>query len=114
VVDALVAAGLHVELATHDARLADEALGRIARAGAACELQVLYGHDARAVVRIAARHRVPVRLYIPFGESRLPYAVDSLSRRPWGGARLALDQTPLRGRIARLRVERELRRAASS
>jgi hypothetical protein len=91
VVDALAGSATHVEIATQDAELATTALERLLAAGRSCELQVLYAMNSRAAVRAARRLGVPVRVYIPYGNGRVPYEVE---RDPRTIARLAFDLLP--------------------
>jgi len=91
VVDALAGKASHVAVATQDTALADEALRRLVAAGTACELQVLYAMHSRPAVRAARRLGVPVRIYVPYGEGRVPYPVE---HDPRTVARLAFDLLP--------------------
>jgi len=91
VVDALAGRARHVAVATQDTALADEALRRLIDAGTACELQVLYAMHSRAAVRGAHKLGVPVRIYVPYGQGRVPYPVEHDLRTV---ARLAFDLLP--------------------
>jgi len=91
VVDALAGEARHVAVATQDAPLAAEALRRLIAAGTACELQVLYAMRSRHAVRAARKLGVPVRVYVPYGEGRVPYPVE---HDPRTVARLAFDLLP--------------------
>jgi len=91
VVGALAGTARHVAVATHDAPLALATLECLLAAGTPCELQVLYAMRSRAAVRAARRLDVPVRVYIPYGQGRVPYPVE---RDPRTIARLAFDLLP--------------------
>lgn len=71
-----------VRIATHDGALATQALDILRHAGTAAEVELLYGLPIRHSLRVAAVHRVPVRVYIPYGHGWLPYALDGLKRNP--------------------------------
>lgn len=82
VVDRLVGGGSHVAVATHDQELARAALKRLRAAGTACELEMLFGLPAKRVLRIADEEGVPVRLYVPYGASFLPYRLSHVRKAP--------------------------------
>jgi proline dehydrogenase len=82
VVDRLAGRAGEVAVATHDAALAREALGRLQRAGTRCELELLCGLPRRDVLAVARALNVPVRLYILYGEAWLPYALGQVARQP--------------------------------
>jgi proline dehydrogenase len=82
VIDRLAGRASEAAVATHDAPLAREALKRLLRAGTACELELLCGLPRRDAMEVAHELRVPVRLYIPFGEAWLPYALGQILRTP--------------------------------
>lgn len=73
-VDRLAGRARHVLVATHDRTLAREALGRLRRAGTACELELQLGLPARLLLREARLDSVPVRLSVPYGHGYLPYS----------------------------------------
>ena len=73
VVDRLAGRAQHVAVATHDAKLAHEAIERLQAAGTACELELLVAEPADAAVRIAQAMRVPVRGYIAYGDGGCVY-----------------------------------------
>jgi CelD/BcsL family acetyltransferase involved in cellulose biosynthesis len=94
VVDALAGRAPHVAVATHDPRLAGEGLKRLTAAGTPCELQVLHGVRADAVVAIARRLELPIRVYVPYGTGRVPYPMDDVHVHLRHAARLAADLIP--------------------
>jgi proline dehydrogenase len=69
VVDRLAGRGRHVAVASHDRRLAAEALRRLQAAGTPCELEQIYG------IPLAPP---PARVYVPYGHAMLPYAMAQL------------------------------------
>jgi proline dehydrogenase len=82
VIERLAGRAAHVAVATHEARLAHEALTRLAASGTPAELELLYGLPLGAVMNVANRLRVPVRLYVPYGHAWLPYALANARRNP--------------------------------
>ncbi len=79
-----LAAGAHVDVATHDERLLERALAHIDGAGlppAVYGVQMLYGVKPQLQERLAAAGR-PVRLYVPFGEDWYGYYSRRLAERP--------------------------------
>lgn len=95
VVEALAAhRSCHVEVATHDAVLAGTCLKRLLAAGASCELQVLHAMRSAAAIRIARKLGVPVRVYVPYGTGRAPYAPAALRRHPALAMSFARDVLP--------------------
>ena len=82
VIDRLVGGASHVAVATHDQHLARVALRRLRAAGTACELEMLFGLPARRVLQIADEEGVPVRLYVPYGASFLPYRLSRARNIP--------------------------------
>lgn len=84
---------LQVQLATHDAGLLDEALWLLTRAGVPCEHQVLWGMNLRPAVRVAVRHGVATRIFVPYGAGRVPFPLRQVARRPDYAIRLVRDLT---------------------
>jgi len=79
-----------VGVATHDPRLAREALTCLIRAGTRCELELLFGLPMRRQLEVAGALEVPVRLYIPYGHAWLPYGLSQVRKNPrilWWTAR---------------------------
>lgn len=86
VIDRLAGRAHHVSVATHDLALAREAIGRLRAAGTSCEIEVLLGMPAHALLTWAKTSAVKVRVYVPYGLGFIPNAVGVLRRNP----RLAL------------------------
>lgn len=82
VVDRLAGQAKHVAVASHDVPMARAACERLQAAGTSCELELLYGLPRRAALQMAAELRVPVRVYVPFGQAFLPYALSRAVRNP--------------------------------
>ena len=80
--DALVAAGCRVAVATHDEWILEQALDRVARLEAVgYEFQMLLGVRAeRARELVAAGH--PLRIYVPYGQQWYEYSLRRLQENP--------------------------------
>jgi len=98
--DALLAAGAYVAVATHDEWLIGRALERVDGMDRnAYELQMLLGvREERASELVAAGHRL--RVYVPFGEQWYRYSLRRLQENP-----------AMAGTIARATVGRMLGRS---
>ena len=97
VVDRLAGRVPAVGVATHDWRLASEAITRLRNAGTPCELELLYGLPLVRAAAVARRLETPVRIYVPYGRGWLPYALSRAFSSPRTVARLARDLVRRRG-----------------
>lgn len=91
VIDRLAGQVAEVAVATHDAELARQAAQRLSARGTACELELLCGLPRHAAMAVARAERLPVRLYVPFGQAWLPYALQQVLRQPRLWPRLLRD-----------------------
>lgn len=82
VIDELAYGARHVAVASHDLPLASEAISKLQAAGIPCDLELLYGLPMRASFAVARRLNVPVRVYVPFGEAMLRYAINHVVSHP--------------------------------
>jgi proline dehydrogenase len=82
VIDTLAGRAAHVGVASHDAPLVREALSTLVAAGTPCELELLLGLPMEPALGVARKIGVPVRVYVPFGSSRLPYHLSDARRNP--------------------------------
>ncbi|OLC32281.1 MAG: hypothetical protein AUH31_01120 [Armatimonadetes bacterium 13_1_40CM_64_14] len=82
VIDRLAGRAAHVGVATHDVELAREALRRLRAANTPCELELLLGLPTGLPLRTAAAAGAPVRFYIPYGHSALPYRLSQVPQTP--------------------------------
>ena len=82
VIDRLAGRAREVAVATHDVELAREAIGRLRRAGTACEMEMLCGLPRRELIALARELGVTARLYVPFGQAWQPYALDQALQNP--------------------------------
>ena len=81
-VDRLAGRARTVAVATHDPVLAREALRRLRAAGTPCELELLFGLPMRPCLALAKEERIPVCIYVPFGQGWMPYALSQLRKKP--------------------------------
>jgi proline dehydrogenase len=86
VIDHIAGRARHVAVATHDFALAREAVARLSAAATPCEIEVLLGMPAQAILNWAKANGVKVRVYVPYGRGFVANAVGILRRNP----RLAL------------------------
>jgi proline dehydrogenase len=82
VIDALAGRARHVAVASHDVELARRALQTLIKLRTSCELELLYGLPMKAQLALARELHVPVRVYVPYGQAFLPYAMSNLKRNP--------------------------------
>ena len=82
VLDRLIAHGVPVSVATHDAVLLQRALDRMAAAGVAGEAELLLGLPVGRALAVVGRRAGHVRYYIGFGHPGLPYPFASILQRP--------------------------------
>jgi proline dehydrogenase len=82
VVDRLAGRPGHVSVATHDAELAREAIGRLAGRGTPHDVELLTGLPFEPVVALARGAGLPVRAYVPYGHASLRYGLRFLRRNP--------------------------------
>jgi proline dehydrogenase len=82
VIERLAGRACQVAVASHDPPLAREALQRLRRAGTTCELELLLGLPMQGALKVAREVGAPVRIYIPFGVSWIPYALAYVQKNP--------------------------------
>ncbi|SFI10275.1 GNAT family N-acetyltransferase [Planctomicrobium piriforme] len=82
VIDALAGKARHVSVATHDLELAAESIRRLMAAETPCDVELLYGLPMKKAIRQAQAASLPVRIYIPYGQAYLPYALNKLRSQP--------------------------------
>jgi proline dehydrogenase len=82
VIDRLAGRARRVAVATHDPLLARESLRRLLEAGTPCDLELLFGLPMKAAMHVARDLGVRIRVYIPYGESWLPYAFSQVQKNP--------------------------------
>ena len=88
IVERLAGRARRVAVATHDEALAREALQRLRAAGTPCELELLFGLPAMPAAGAADELSAPVRIYVPYGHTTLPYRILGARRdaRAWAGS----------------------------
>jgi proline dehydrogenase len=82
VIDRLAGRARHVSVATHDERLAAEAIARLSAAGTPHDIELLLGLPPGPVTVIARAARLQVRMYVPYGHVSLRYGLAFLARNP--------------------------------
>jgi proline dehydrogenase len=70
----------HVAIATHDRRVAGPALDRLLATQTPCSLEQL--RSLPRLDALAAARGVPIRVYVAYGRSGLPYALTQILGRP--------------------------------
>jgi proline dehydrogenase len=100
VVTRLAGRASHVGVASHDPRLAKEALQILVGRGTRAELELLYGLPMTPALAVARSLQVPVRIYVPYGHGWLPYSLGQAVKRPsiawWMLKDALLDREPVR------------------
>ena len=82
VVERLASRSPHVSVATHDATLARDAVGRLAAGGTPHDVELLVGLPFEPVVEVARAAGLSVRVYVPHGHASLRYGLAYLARNP--------------------------------
>jgi proline dehydrogenase len=82
-VDRLAGRAREVAVASHDAPLARAAVLRLREAGTPVEMELLLGLPSQAALKVARELAVPVRMYVPFGVSWLPHALEHIQKNPY-------------------------------
>ena len=89
-----------IGVATHDPQLAHDALTCLIESGTRCELELLFGLPMRDQIDRAESLKVPVRIYIPYGQAWLPYGLSQVRQNPrilwWTARDWLLGRTGLR------------------
>jgi len=74
-VDRLAGNVPEIAVATHDYALAREAITRCRSVGSSVQLELLFGMPAGAMTRLSSEMGVPVRFYVPYGDTLLIYGI---------------------------------------
>jgi proline dehydrogenase len=82
VVRALAGRAAHVGVASHDLAVTRPALKQLVASATRCELELLYGMPRRSSLAMARLLAVPVRIYVGYGVSFVPYAAGRLLDDP--------------------------------
>jgi proline dehydrogenase len=69
-------------VATHDCALAREAVVRCRRVGTAVQLELFFGRPTGAMMALSRELQVPVRFYVPYGDTLLIYVIRDLLTNP--------------------------------
>jgi len=81
-IDLLAGDVAELAVATHDCALAREAVMRCKRAGSAVQLELFFGMPSGSMMALARELEVPVRFYVPFGDTLLIYVIRDLLANP--------------------------------
>jgi proline dehydrogenase len=81
-VDSLVGEVAELAVATHDCRLAREAVTRCKKGGCAVQLELFFGMPSGNIMELATELEVPVRFYVPYGDTLLIYVIRDLLTNP--------------------------------
>ena len=103
VVRRLAEKATHVAVATHDRLLARKALQILTENSTPCEMEQLSSLPLNCA-SLAASHRIPLRLYVPFGHPSMPYDIWQAHVRPQIVGWVLRDA--LRGRHRQLPMQR--------
>jgi proline dehydrogenase len=69
-------------LATHDSQVAREAIRVCRDSGTSLQIELFFGRPARAMLALARETGVPVRFYVPYGDTLIVYLVRDLLTNP--------------------------------
>lgn len=81
-VETLSRCAKEVAIASHDPVTVKRSFDLLRQAGVACELELLNGMPMRALLAMARREQIPVRVYIPFGTAWWPYSLGKALGNP--------------------------------
>ena len=81
-VDRLAGTAPEIAVATHDYALAREAIARCQSAGTPVELELLFGIPAGNMVQLSREMSVPIRFYVPYGDTLLIYGMRHFLTNP--------------------------------
>lgn len=71
-----------IAVATHDYELARQAIGRIKKTGSAAQLELIFGMPATRMIRLSKQLDIPVRFYVPYGDTLFVYGVRQFLTNP--------------------------------
>lgn len=81
-VDRLAGNVPEIAVATHDYALAREAIGRCKVAGSSVQLELIFGMPIGKMIALSREMGVPVRFYVPYGDTLLVYGIHSILANP--------------------------------
>jgi len=81
-VDLFAGAVPTITVATHDYELAKEAIVRIKKAGTQVQMELLFGMPCAKMISLSRQQRIPLRFYIPYGDTLLIYGIHHLLTNP--------------------------------
>jgi len=71
-----------IAVATHDYELARQAIHRIKRSDSAVQLELIFGMPATRMILLSRQAKVPVRFYVPYGETLFLYGIRQFLANP--------------------------------
>jgi hypothetical protein len=81
-VDLFAGAVPRVTLATHDYELAKESIIRTKKAGTKVQMELLFGMPCAKLISLSRQQRIPLRFYVPYGDTLLIYGIHHLLTNP--------------------------------
>jgi hypothetical protein len=81
-VDLFAGAVPRITIATHDYELAKEAIVRTKKAGTQVQLELLFGMPCAKMISLSSQQGIPLRFYIPYGDTLLVYGIHHLLTNP--------------------------------
>jgi proline dehydrogenase len=74
-VDLFAGAVPRITLATHDYELAKEAIVRTKKTGTKVQMELLFGMPCAKMISLSRQHGIPLRFYVPYGDTLFVYGV---------------------------------------
>lgn len=71
-----------ITLATHDYELAKEVIIRTKKAGTQVQMELLFGMPCAKMISLSRQQRIPLRFYVPYGNTLLIYGIHHLMTNP--------------------------------
>jgi proline dehydrogenase len=82
-IDRLAGRVPEIAVASHDRRLAAEAIARCRNAGCPVQLELLFGMPVGRMIALAREMHVPVRFYVPYGDTLTVYGIRYFLKNPF-------------------------------
>ena len=81
-VDLFAGAVPRITIATHDYELAKEAIFRTKKAGTQVQMELLFGMPCAKMISLSRQQGIPLRFYVPYGDTLLVYGIHHLLTHP--------------------------------
>jgi proline dehydrogenase len=82
-IDSLAGSVPEIAIATHDYRLAKEAIIQAGKIGAKVQLELLFGMPSTRMIALSKEMHVPLRFYVPYGDTLLLYGIQHHLTTPY-------------------------------